>query len=275
MRWERSPLATAPMTRATSSVGRTRSPIKVLIDVDPVRPSAGGRAEPRPLGNPPLLANERGDPFRLARVLLQQLGDLVERFGDRGPDADVLDREPDAEVALLEALQRDEQGPRVVTAVLRGADRDRLRSVVAPVLVLGARFGLLARRLSSGHRGTLRVDRSSRVPDPPRPSKARRGDPVLEFRSRPRISDRYKTSLMSNRLRDKPTGMVDGSKNGNGRATTAWTGHPLHVPVRLASKVFRQNDRRNGPRDSRRPDRPGFVPATRLADPPEDSGERR
>ncbi len=32
IRCERSPLATAPMTRATSSVGRTRSPVSVLID---------------------------------------------------------------------------------------------------------------------------------------------------------------------------------------------------------------------------------------------------
>jgi len=62
-------------------------------------------------------------------------------------------------------------------------------------------------------------------------------------------------------------------KMGIGRATTAGTGCLLDVPVRLTSNVFFENDRRNGTGGGRGPDRPGFVPATRLADPPGGFGQ--
>ena len=54
--------------------------------LDPVRPGAGGGPEIGPLRDPALLADDRGDPGRLARVVLEQVGEVVERLGDRGPD---------------------------------------------------------------------------------------------------------------------------------------------------------------------------------------------
>ena len=120
MRCERSPLATAPMTRATSSVGWTRSPMSVLIDS--IRSAQAPVAAPTigPLRDPALLADDRGDPGGLPGVVLEQVGEVVERLGDRGPDDGVLDGQADAEIALLEGLQRRQQSFGVELSVRRG-----------------------------------------------------------------------------------------------------------------------------------------------------------
>ena len=120
IRCERSPLATAPMTRATSSVGRTRSPVSVLIDSirsaqAPVAAPTWARCVIRPS-----LPIDRDDPGGFAGVVLQQVGEVVERLGDRGPQDGVLHRQADAEIALLEGLQRRQQSFGVELSVRRG-----------------------------------------------------------------------------------------------------------------------------------------------------------
>ena len=106
---ERSPLATAPMTRATSVVGCTRSAISVLTcsmracHWPPAPPSDGA------LVDLALLADDLADARELLRRALLELDDVVERVGDLAGDAGVLDRQADGEVALLDGQQRREQ----------------------------------------------------------------------------------------------------------------------------------------------------------------------
>ena len=60
--WLRSPLATAPMVRATSAVGRTRSSISVLIGVDLHGPIADGARQRHALLEPAFLADRHAQP---------------------------------------------------------------------------------------------------------------------------------------------------------------------------------------------------------------------
>ena len=65
--WPRSPLATAPMVRAISVVGRTRSSISVFSDSTFVaQPPTAPGSDMRCL-QPPLLADARAQPSDLAR----------------------------------------------------------------------------------------------------------------------------------------------------------------------------------------------------------------
>ena len=61
-------------------------------------------------------------------LVLQQLGDVVERLGDRRPDDRLIDRQPDAEIPFLQRLDAREELPGLVMPVARRQHRRRFRS---------------------------------------------------------------------------------------------------------------------------------------------------
>src|SRR5262249_56178103 len=72
-------------------------------------PGAAELAEVRALVELALLADDPGEALELARHLLVDLEDIVQRVGDAASDPGPLDREAGAEVALLEAGQDREE----------------------------------------------------------------------------------------------------------------------------------------------------------------------
>ena len=131
---DRSPLATAPITRATSLVGWTRSPIRVLTELTDAaqEPPAPGRCGP--LGDPALLAHRQAHPLELLRHLLVQLDDLVERVRDLAGEPGLGHWHPHREVALPD---RGEDGEQLVEvegigeAVVRAAEASASQSTIA------------------------------------------------------------------------------------------------------------------------------------------------
>ena len=97
---ERSPFATAPMTRATSVEGCTRSPIRLLTES---RHSAQPpEAEPR-LARwliLPSLPTARLMRVELARHPLVELEDVVERVGDLARHPGLVHRQAGGEIAI-------------------------------------------------------------------------------------------------------------------------------------------------------------------------------
>ena len=67
---ERSPLATAPMTRATSAVGWTMSSISSLTERMRGFPAPGRRLDPAALADLAFLADDLGEPLELVGHLL-------------------------------------------------------------------------------------------------------------------------------------------------------------------------------------------------------------
>ena len=82
MCWERSPSATATMTREISVVGRPRSSISELTDADAVRPRAVEALVVEALGEPAVPADDPADPPQVEVLPLLQRDDLVERVRD-------------------------------------------------------------------------------------------------------------------------------------------------------------------------------------------------
>ena len=105
MVWLRSPLATAPITRATSVVGWTRSPIIALTEsTHSLQHPVAAASRPRSL-DPSLLADDLGDPLELPGKALVQIGDIVESFGDLAVDAGQIRRQAGREVAFPKGTQ--------------------------------------------------------------------------------------------------------------------------------------------------------------------------
>ena len=103
---ERSPLATAPMTRATSAVGCTMSSIRSLTErtLDSQLPVAL-RTWPRsPIR--PSLPTTRVSRSNSLRQLVVQLDDLVESVGDLGIEPVVVVGDADRKIAAPEGAQR-------------------------------------------------------------------------------------------------------------------------------------------------------------------------
>ena len=78
---ERSPWATAPITRATSLEGCTRSSISELMEFDRVAPEAGDIAQRRALLELALLADHAAQARQLLPVAGVELDHVVEGVG--------------------------------------------------------------------------------------------------------------------------------------------------------------------------------------------------
>ena len=102
---DRSPFATAPMTRATSVVGCTRSTISVFTEsmqplhAPPVLPIGGA------LRGLALFADDAADPRHLGAELLVHFDHVVEGVGDLSCDAGLVQRHPGREIALFHGHQ--------------------------------------------------------------------------------------------------------------------------------------------------------------------------
>jgi hypothetical protein len=106
--WPRSPLATAPMVRAISVVGRTRSSMRVLSESTVVAQPAHRARQRHALLQPALLADAVAQPADLARDAVVVGERLVERLGDPGIVADPVDRQPHREVAVAKRGHRQQ-----------------------------------------------------------------------------------------------------------------------------------------------------------------------
>ena len=98
------------MTRATSVVGWTRSPIIGVDRIDAVVPAPGRRRQLAALADAPVLADRARDPVEFASQPLVQLDDVVERFCDLAIDAGQVQRQAGREVPLpkrAKALQEE------------------------------------------------------------------------------------------------------------------------------------------------------------------------
>ena len=129
---ERSPLATAPMTRATSAVGWTMSSISSLTERSLRLPAAGGAAHPAALADLAFLADDDRKPLELVGHLLFERDDLVEQAGDLAVGAGQVLGQADGEIAAPEAAQRADELPAIEklawgkvvhTSLLRAAPR--------------------------------------------------------------------------------------------------------------------------------------------------------
>src|SRR5262249_36998168 len=84
---------------------------------DPGRPGPAGGPQRGALVDPPLLADHRADPVELPGAVLQQLGYLVKGLGDGGVAARLVGRQPDREIAVLDAPQGGQEVARLDGAV--------------------------------------------------------------------------------------------------------------------------------------------------------------
>ena len=107
---DRSPWATAPMTRAVSLVGWTRSSIRSLTESTDSLPGAAHVAERGPLAELALLADDAAEAGQLLGHPLVQLDDLVEGVGHLAGDAGPVERQADDRSALLQGGQRRRGG---------------------------------------------------------------------------------------------------------------------------------------------------------------------
>src|SRR5262249_41550920 len=106
---DRSPLATAPMTRAVSLVGWTRLVIRVLTFPTDFFPQPGTPPPVAPLHPPPSPPDTLVDPLRFLRQPLAEFEDVVERVGDLPVQAGEIGRQPHVEIPLSKGQQRLEQ----------------------------------------------------------------------------------------------------------------------------------------------------------------------
>ncbi len=113
MVWDRSPWATAPMTRAVSLVGWTRSPIRVLTEVSASSQEPLTAPTERPLVDLAFLADHPADPLQLVGHPLVELDHLIEGVGHLAGHARPVQRQADREVSLLQGGQGRQQSRRV------------------------------------------------------------------------------------------------------------------------------------------------------------------
>ncbi len=107
--WLRSPLATAPMTRATSLVGCTRSPMSMLTELTESAQEPPAPARVARWRDPPFLAHGKAHPLEFLRHAFVQLGDLVQRVRDLARQPGLRHRHAHREVALPDGGQDGEQ----------------------------------------------------------------------------------------------------------------------------------------------------------------------
>ena len=110
MRWDRSPSATASITRATSVTGPDQvvdQGVGVLVGRRPRCPRAP--APSQPLGQPAVAAGRTPDPAQLGGQPGVALGDLVVGAGQLEQDAVPGLGQPAAELAVPHVLERREQ----------------------------------------------------------------------------------------------------------------------------------------------------------------------
>ena len=129
---DRSPLATAPITRATSAVGWTMSSISSLTDAQLGLPAAGRAADAAALADLAFLADDDREALELVGHLLFEADDLVEQARDLAVRAGQVLGQADGEVAAPQAAQRADElaaiekiarGKVVHTSLLRAAPR--------------------------------------------------------------------------------------------------------------------------------------------------------
>ena len=109
MVWDRSPLATAPITRATSVVGCTRSPISVLTEStqSPQETARRGKLARSPIWpSLPTTWHSRSNSWVMRLV---QLDHVVEGLGDFARDAGQIEGQADREIPLAKRAQGFEQ----------------------------------------------------------------------------------------------------------------------------------------------------------------------
>ncbi len=110
----RSPWATAPITRATSLVGCTRSSISELIDIDRFAPEAARLAQRRALLELALLAHHLAQPPQLVGHRGVLLDHLVEGVGHPAGHARPVQRQAHARIALAQRHQCGQQRVQLV-----------------------------------------------------------------------------------------------------------------------------------------------------------------
>ena len=124
--WERSPLATAPMTRAVSLVGCTRSLDEAVDALDARGPGAAGAAQRHALVDLAFLPHGPAEAVQLQVGPLDHGHDVVERVGDLARRTRPGLREADGEVPFLD---RDQGGQHL--ALVEAVQRLALSSAVA------------------------------------------------------------------------------------------------------------------------------------------------
>ena len=121
MVWERSPLATAPITRATSAVGWTMSSISSLTERTRAFPAAAGVLHPAALGDLAFLADDLRKALELLGHLLVEGDDFVEEAGDLAVDAVDVFGKANGEIAAAQRAKRADELA-AIDKVPRGLD---------------------------------------------------------------------------------------------------------------------------------------------------------
>ena len=103
-------MATAPITRATSVVGWTRSPIIAFTEFDALGPAAGGGRELAALADLAFLADHPRDAVELAGEALVQLGDVVEGLRDLAGHPGEIEGKAGGEIPFSEGPEGFEEG---------------------------------------------------------------------------------------------------------------------------------------------------------------------
>ena len=106
---ERSPLATAPMTRETSAVGWTMSSISSLTARNLRVPAAAGTPDAGALGDLAFLADDLRQPFEFLGDRVVHGDDFVEQAGDLAIDAINLFGKANGKVAAAERSKRADE----------------------------------------------------------------------------------------------------------------------------------------------------------------------
>ncbi len=99
---DRSPLATAPITRATSAVGCTMSSISSLTARIAILPAAGGVVDASALGDLAFLADHPREALELPRHLLVEVNHFVEQLRQLGVLAGKVVGQANVEVTAAE-----------------------------------------------------------------------------------------------------------------------------------------------------------------------------
>ena len=159
---DRSPRATAPMTRAVSLVGSARSPISALTEsIEAAQAPVTSPSEAR-CAELALRADHGAQALELARHALVELDDLVEGVGDPAVEAVEVIGQADREVTAPESLERRQQFLLVerlcpVAALRQGLGRAHARSAArraldrVPALHVGLPWRAPRRRRHASH----------------------------------------------------------------------------------------------------------------------------
>ena len=112
-------MATAPMVRAISAVGRTRSSMSVLMAVDFRRPLADRAGQRHALAQAPVSTDRHAQTLDLARNAILMRDGLVERLRNSPFRSRPIRRQPAREIAVAKRGHRRKQHPRATLRTLR------------------------------------------------------------------------------------------------------------------------------------------------------------